>query len=206
MSITFRKGFKPVILVTGCSSGIGIALAELLKNKTEYRVVITARSSSIKILKDKFKEDDRFWIRSLDVTNPRESLWFEVKPLGINVSMVQPGFVRSKSFLNVKYSEQSRPKSDEDELYRDYYKYMTPFIERLMGLSLTSANDVAKRIFKVIQTENPPLWIPATIDAYFFYYLRRLVPRRILSVILYSALPNVRKWAKAYTNRRKSNF
>lgn len=289
----------PVILVTGCGSGIGLALAEILYKKTNYRVVITARENSIASLKSKFIENDRFIVRTLDVTNESqrteliqeisnlwlgvnilinnagvsyravvehmsvdeeqhqfatnyfgpvgliravlphmrrlgrgkiinvssvsgmlamptmgsysaskyaleglsEALWYEVKPLGINVSLIQPGFVRSKSFLNVKYSILSGPQNDVEGLYADYYQYMTPFIEKLMKLSLTSPHDVAARIVKVIEKRNPPLWIPATIDAMIFYYLRRFVPRTILLKLLFSALPKARIWARKYTNR-----
>ncbi len=292
---------KPVILVTGCSSGIGLALAELLEQQTQYRVVITARSKSLEVLRSKFRESDRFWIRPLDVTsetdrnrlleeiNSRwtgvnvlvnnagvsyravvehmsaaeeldqfdanyfgpvalirgvlpsmrkigrgkiinvssvsgmlamptmgsysaskyalegisEALWYEVRPLGINVSLIQPGFVRSKSFMNVKYSTQSGPEHPSTGLYADYYLHMTPFIERLMGLSLTTPQAVARRILKTIQRKNPPLWIPATYDAEVFYYLRRFVPRRLLLEFLFATLPRVRSWAKAYTKKRQ---
>jgi short-subunit dehydrogenase len=294
--------FKPVILVTGCSSGIGLALASLLYTQTQYRVIVTARSKSIKILLDRFIETERFIIRPLDVTieseritliqeiekkwdsvnilinnaglsyravlehmsdseekdqfntnyfgpvaliravlpkmrssgrgkiinvssvsgmlamptmssysaskyaleGMSEALWFEVRPLGINVSLIQPGFVQSKSFQNVKYSSQSGPEHGIEGLYADYYQHMTPFIERLMGYSLTTPASVAKKILKVIRQRNPPLWIPATLDAKIFYYLRRFVPRRILLELLFATLPRVKQWAKKYTRKQKS--
>lgn len=296
-----QRLFKPVILVTGCSSGIGLALAKLLNQHPMYRVIITSREDSLPILKEKFTESDHFLIRPLDITLEKErtkliaeitekwqgvdilinnagvsyraviehmnyeeerhqfevnyfgpleliravlphmrqvgrgkiinvssvsgmlamptmgsysaskyaleglseSLWYEVKPLGINVSLIQPGFIRSKSFLKVKYTDKSSPGNDADGLYSDYYQNMTPFIERLMGLSLTTPHDVARRILRVIRKEKPPLWIPVTIDALFFYYLRRFVPRRFLLMFLFAALPRVRRWALRHTNRRQ---
>jgi len=293
--------FQPVILVTGCSSGIGLALAELLYSIPYYRVIITARASSVEKLKLKFKENENFLIRTLDVTieaervelvreiedkwegvnvlvnnagvsyravvehmnaeeeqhqfdtnyfgpvgliravlphmrklgrgkiinvssvsgmlamptmgsysaskyaleGISEALWYEVRPLGINVSLIQPGFVRSKSFLNVKFSEKSAPEHGIEGLYADYYLYMTPFIQRLMGFSYTTPESVAKKILKVIRQPNPPLWIPATIDAKIFYYLRRFVPRKILLELLFATLPKVRQWAKKYSNKHE---
>jgi len=277
-----------------------MALAELFYKLENYRVVVTARASSLSVLNQKFTPTDRFLIRSLDITQEKErtqliaeitekwsgvdilinnagisyravvehmsdaeeqhqfatnyfgpvgliravlphmrkvgrgkiinvssvsgmlamptmgsysaskyaleglseALWYEVRPLGINVSLIQPGFIRSKSFLKVKYTEKSSPQIDFQGLYSDYYQNMTPFIERLMGLSLTTPQDVAARILKVIKKEKPPLWIPATVDAMFFYYLRRFVPRRFLMMLLFAGLPRVRKWASLHTNRR----
>lgn len=132
-----------------------------------------------------------------------ESLWYEVRPLGINVSLIQPGFVHSKSFLNVRYSLKSGPEHGIEGLYADYYQHMTPFIERLMKLSMTNPDDVARRILKTIKQKNPPLWIPATLDAKIFYYLRRFIPRKFLLEFLFATLPRVRHWAKTYTNRQK---
>ncbi len=296
------SSFKPVVLVTGCSSGVGFALAELLFTQNQYRIIITARSQSIAKLKEKFKESDRFWIRELDVISDEsrkvllneinekwdgvnilinnagisyrsvfehmteidehlqmntnylgpaclirmvipkmrekgrgkiisvssvsgmlamptmasysaskyalegmsEALWYETRPLGINVSLIQPGFIKSKSFKNVYYTEKSHPKNGFGGIYGDYYASMTPFVEKLMNLSLTCPVAIAKLTLKVIQTENPPLWIPATIDATLFYYLRRLIPRRFFLPILFALLPNASTWGKKYTKRRQS--
>ncbi len=287
--------------MTGCASGVGLALAELLYEIPHYRVVATSRVESLHVLKNRFQETDRFMVRQMDVTNSQEreellseisdkwsgvnilinnagisyrsvvehmtdkdeeiqfatnyfapvslsrmvipymrilgrgkiinvssvsgmvamptmssysaskyalegfseSLWYELKPLGIDVSLIQPGFINSKSFMKVRYSAKSRPGSDQfDGLYADYYNNMTPFIDKLMRMSLTTPHQVAKKILKVIQTVNPPLWIAATPDAWIFYYLRRMIPRRILLPLLFWALPNARSWGRGYSNRR----
>jgi NAD(P)-dependent dehydrogenase (short-subunit alcohol dehydrogenase family) len=294
---------KPVILVTGCASGIGLALARLLLKQPRYRVVVTARAKSVEKLKKEFEgyiDEDRFIIRVLNVSddfqrrelideinnkwggvnvlvnnagisyraviehmteddeikqmatnylgpmglirlvlpNMRlrgrgkiinvssvsgmlsmptmgsysaskhalegacESLWYEAKPYGIDVCLVQPGFIHSKSFRNVYYTEMSDPKAAETSVYKEYYKNMTPFIEKMMDLSPTTSLKVAKTILKAIKRSNPPLWIPATWDAWIFYYVRKLLPRRLLLPILFLCLPNARHWAKEYTNKR----
>lgn len=296
-----KTTFKPVMLVTGCGSGIGLALADLLYLKKEYRVVITARHHSLEFLKQRFVESDRFWALSLDVTDPEnrieviheiearwgsvnvlinnagvsyravmehmteadeqrqmatnylgpvglirlvlpkmrevgrgkiinvssvsgmlamptmssysaskhaldgasEALWYETKPLGIDVSLIQPGFIRSNSFENVVYTHDAKLAENHGGPYSDYYLNMGPFIRKLMRLSRTSPESVARQILKVIQTENPPLWIPATLDAVLFYYIRRLLPRRLLLPVLLMALPNSKKWGRFYSRSRK---
>ena len=60
--------FKPVVLITGCASGIGLALAEMMEHQEGYRVVLTARANSLPVLQAKFKESDRLILRPLDVT------------------------------------------------------------------------------------------------------------------------------------------
>ena len=293
--------YKPVVLLTGCSSGIGLALAQLLYHSYEYRVVVTCRRQSFDTLKEKFAETDRFIIRSLDVISEverihlveeikelwggvtilvnnagisyraviehmtehdelrqiatnylgpvglirlvlphmrelgrgkiinvssvsgmlamptmasysaskyalegfSEALWYEAKPLGISVTLVQPGFIHSNSFRNIYHTPLSAPEKSFTGPYSDYYRNMAPFIEKLMGLSQTTPEKVAKLVLRVIRTENPPLWWPATLDATLFYYLRRLLPRRLFLPILFAALPGARRWGDGYSHRRR---
>ena len=295
-----QQTYKPVILVTGCGSGVGLALSKFLYQIESYRVVITARPHSLEFLQKTFKESDRFLIRALDITSEAnrsavvaevfkkwgainilvnnagisyrsvvehmteadefrqmstnylgpvgliravlphmrnrgrgkiinvssvsgmlamptmasysaskyalegmsEALWYEARPLGISVSLVQPGFINSESFRKVNYSEFSAPDARTGP-YVDYYEKMEPFIERLMHKSITTPESIARLIVKLIRTEKPPLWVPATLDAFVFYYLRRLVPRRILLPILFWALPGARRWAADYSQKRQ---
>lgn len=292
--------FRPTILVTGCSSGLGLAMAELLYTQMQYRVVVTSRAESIDRLKERFHEDSRFWILPLDVTvesdrvrvisqieqawggvdilinnagvsyrsvvehmteadedrqmntnyrgpmglirlvlpymrktgrgkiinissvsgmlamptmasysaskyaleGASEALWYEMKPLGINVSLIQPGFIRSKSFEKVFQPEAAVLAQENSQAYSDYYKNMTPFISKLMGHSLSTPESIAKLVLRTIQTENPALWIAATLDAVVFYYMRRLIPRRWLLPILLGLLPNSSSWGQQYSKKR----
>lgn len=293
--------YQPIILVTGASSGVGRALAELFYKLPQYRTVVTARRFSLAYLRKNFEENDHFKIVELDVIDPKsrtkclnvireawgdvdiminnagisyrsvvehmteadehlqmgtnyfgpmamirdviasmrekgrgkiinvssvsgmlamptmasysaskhalegasEALWYEMKPFGINVSLIQPGFIHSNSFQNVYYSEKSQPENQKHgEEYSDYYQYMGPFVEKLMKLSWTTPEVVAKKILWVVQKENPPLWVPATPDAILFYFLRRVIPRRWLMPILFFFLPMSKHWAFRHTLRR----
>jgi len=131
-----------------------------------------------------------------------ESLWYEAKPYGIDICLIQPGFIHSKSFKNVYYTELSKPEAAAESVYQEYYKNMTPFVEKLMDLSPTTSQSVAKQILKVIKRSDPPLWIPVTWDAMIFHYIRKIMPRRLLLPFLFLCLPNARNWAKSYTNKR----
>lgn len=292
--------FKPVILVTGCSSGIGYATAKLLYHCHEYRVIATTRENKLANLRSELPETDRFVIRALDVTKDNEraniiataeklwggvdvlinnagisyraviehmtdadeerqmatnyfgpmglirhclphmrktgrgkiinissvagmlamptmsaysaskfalegaseSLWYEMRPFGVRICLVQPGFIHSPSFQNVYHTPLSDPARNWEGPYCDFYKNMTPFVAKMMNMSLTTPEKVAQQILKAIKAENPPLWIPATLDATVFYYIRRLLPRRVVLPFLYWCLPGARKWAQGYSNRR----
>lgn len=291
---------RPVILITGCGSGIGLALADLLYLYDQYRVCITARGRSLEFLKGAFVENKNFIIRPLDVTSAEqrqalveevsqkwggvnvlvnnagisyrsvvehmdekdemsqlmtnylapmaltrlvlpfmrrkgrgkiinvssvsgmlamptmasysaskyalegasEALWYEMRPLGVNVTLVQPGFIRSNSFQRVYYSDASRKAEKEGGEYSDYYRNMAPFVGKMMNSTYATPDTVAQKIINVIQKPNPPLRVLATLDALLFYYIRRWTPRRLLQPFLFSVLPNAPSWGKSYSNAR----
>lgn len=297
----FRTSYRPVVLVTGCASGIGLALARFLARHYDYRVVLTAREKSLDKLREEFQESERLWLRALDVTSAKsreilfeeidrvwggvnvlvnnagisyrsvvehmteadetlqmatnyfgpmgmirlalpsmrakgrgkiinvssvsgmlamptmasysaskyalegasEALWYETKPFGIDVVLIQPGFVHSNSFQNVYFTDKSNPRVAQEGPYSDYYHHMAPFIERMMKWAPTTPEQIAKSIYRVIREENPPLWVPVTYDASLFYYLRRLLPRRILLPFLFACLPQARTWGQNHSRRRK---
>jgi short-subunit dehydrogenase len=284
----------PVVLLTGASTGIGLALAHKLAAWPSGRIVLTARATSLARLKQQgLRESDRIWLRALDVTDvgqrhhvideigdrlggvdilinnagivfrsvtehidetetltqlntnylgpmdlirialPRmrekgygriinissvsgmmamptmgsysgskfalegatESLWYEMKPWGVRITLVQPGFTHSNSFQNVILSKLARTAiEDPSDPYYVVYRSMAPFIERLMSLARATPEDIAERVLATLQKKNPRLRVFATIDARFFYILRRTLPRKVFHALLYRALPKIRHW------------
>lgn len=293
-----------MILITGCSSGIGLELAKIFSSIPEYRVIITARPSSILKLRQIFTESENLRIYELDIADDHsrksvvarichewegvdilinnagisyrsviehmtskdeslqmatnyfgpmsliravlpnmrqkgrgkiinvssvsgmiamptmssysaskaalegasEALWYEMRPFGIDVSLIQPGFIHSESFNNVIYTTKGRESESSVDEYSQFYKSMKPFVAKLMGLSRTSARSIAELILLVVQAERPPLWVPAGLGAEFFYYLRRLMPRRFLHPLLYYFLPGVKSWGRGFSRKRKTSF
>lgn len=283
-----------VVLLTGASTGLGLEIAKLLlQNLDQYHLIFTARESSIpRFAEHGIKENERVWIRALDITDrlqrrsvvseaeklggidilinnagfayraviehvteenrlvqleinfraplaltrlvlPRmrakrsgkiinissvggmmamptmgiysaskfalegatESLWYEVRPWNIRVSLIQPGFIHSESFQRVKYTEWSKYSAAEaKDPYHEHYANMSPFIEKLMKLSRATPSRVARIVVKTIQKDDPPLRVPATPDALLFSVLRRFLPRRWYHELLYRCLPGIKKW------------
>ncbi|MES2803352.1 MAG: SDR family NAD(P)-dependent oxidoreductase [Bdellovibrionota bacterium] len=291
------QDYKPVILLTGGSSEIGVATAKLLTSHPEYRIVITARE--LTNLSAQIVENDQVWLMPLDIVSEKsrseavekifsrwgrvdiyintsdicyrssleetkdqddllhmqknylgpvslirmllpkmrkngkgkiinissvsgllafptmssysaskyalegamESLWYELRPFGIDVALVQPGFIHSAQHSRIKFSDKTK---NEDHPYDDMYKSMIPFIANLKNRSLSTPQTIAELTYNVIRTERPPLWVPASFDAEFFYYFKRWFPRRVFLPFFYWLLPDSKHWGHRVTRKHNS--
>jgi hypothetical protein len=118
-----------------------------------------------------------------------EALWYEVKPFGIDITCVQPGFINSIAFQKV-----FKPQKGQSNSYLSHYKYMAKFVEKMMTKTPTTSQKVAQKIVKVVNAKNPPLRVAGSFDAWLFYLIRRFLPRSIYHPILYRTLPGISKW------------
>lgn len=126
-----------------------------------------------------------------------ESLWYEVRPWNIRVSLVQPGFIHSASFLNTRFTEMSRRAADDGGApYHAEYVEMERLIGRLMMRTGARPERVAEAIVRTMKEGRPPLRVPGTWDAHLFAWLRRLLPRQLYHWVLYRSLPHVRAWGE----------
>lgn len=283
---------KPVVLITGCSSGLGLALAKHLVTLKKYRLIISARDQSIHKIKEFFDEDQDLMILELDMTQniqinrvvsevvknwgsidvvvnnagicfrsvvehmdpeseaiqlqtnylgpmsliravlplmrekqqgkiinissvsglmsmptmssysaskhalegATESLWYEAKPYGIQVCLIEPGFIHSDSFKNVVMSKKADLSQRLNGPHSEYYYSMEPLVEKLMRLAAATPESIAVKIEKIIQHRNPPLRVQVTLDAQIFYFLRRWLPARLFHHVMYYLLPGSQAW------------
>ena len=126
-----------------------------------------------------------------------ESLWYEVLPWNIRVTLVEPGFIRSESFQNTRHTERSeRAASEPGDPYHAHYNSMGRLIERLMTRSSSPPERVADVILNVMHRKRPPLRVSGTRDAHFFYLLRRFLPRSLYHAVLYHGLPEIATWGQ----------
>ncbi len=126
-----------------------------------------------------------------------EALWYELKPWNVNVTLVQPGFVRSTSYQRVIWStEAARAKEDTRDAYHNYYSNMEQFIGKLMSNAISTPEKVAQTVINLIDNPNPPLRLPVSADAHFFSWFRRVLPRRLYHWMLFRNLPGIKTWGK----------
>lgn len=293
---------NPVVIVTGCSSGIGFELAKLLYKNPDYNAVITCRERSMSALQAVFSDNERFMVRELDVTKDEniysliheiqdlwgrvdvvvnnaavcyravvehmdfeseqiqlrtnylgpmslirsvlplmreqrsghiinissvsgmlamptmgsysaskhalegatEALWYEAKPVGIKVNLLQLGFINSDAVKNVVLAPKARMSTQLSGPHSEYYKSMVPMIETLMKYSFNSSATIAEKIMAIIRRPKSHLRVPLTIDAVFFGILKKIIPSLILQRILYMMLPNSRGWGGRWSVAKTS--
>lgn len=134
-----------------------------------------------------------------------ESLYYEVKPWNIFVTLVQPGFINSDGFTKVPYTEESLISyQDKTAPYHNHYVHMSKLITRLMQRSPSTPDTVAKRIYKVMCHRSPPLRVTGTLDAFVFDMFRRVMPTRLYHWILYRSLPKVNTWGTEGEDSREN--
>ena len=124
-----------------------------------------------------------------------ESLWYEMKPWGIRVTLVVPGFINSLGPLNTTGTDGSRTSEGwSGEAYFQQYKGMNSLIDYSMKATFATNETIAKQIAKLLVTKNPPLRVNVTLDAKLFFWLRKILPPTMYHFILYKLLPNISKW------------
>lgn len=129
-----------------------------------------------------------------------EALWYETRPYGVKVSLVQPGFIRSDSFQHVVLSRKAQLSAKLHGPHSEYYESMGPFIEKLMGLSMVRPEPIARTIIKILKSKNPPLRKAVTPDAILFRWLRWFLPPFLFHRVMFNLLPGSRRWG---TGRRR---
>lgn len=119
-----------------------------------------------------------------------ESLWYECLPYGIRVSLIQPGFALSGALRHVSWSAAARERIRRDPAHGSAYEAFEHFVKHLYRRFGTDEEAVVRTILKALESRTPRLRYPATADARFFFWVRRLLPRALYHRILYHGLPS----------------
>lgn len=124
-----------------------------------------------------------------------EALWYEMRPFGVRVTLIQPGFIHSDAFRKVRLPRRLANGASAAP-YEAYYRNMTRFVTWLMEHALATNDSVAAVTLRQIRKRRPPLRVQATLDAWIFNALRRFLPRRVYHPLLYRLLPGIGTWGR----------
>lgn len=167
-----------------------LALPAMRKNKKGHIINISSVSGMMAMPTMGLYSASKFALEGLT-----ESLWHEVKPWNIKVSLIQPGFIRSKAFSKVPWTRRAHIVNKNTQCpYHQHYNSMSTFIEKIMSRVLAKPESVAKKIYKVMLQKKPPLRKTVTIDATLFTLMKRVLPSRFYLWFLHKSLPNIKNW------------
>lgn len=134
-----------------------------------------------------------------------EALWYEMKPWGIKVTLVVPGFINSEGYLNTRDTLGCRNSTtNRESAYYEHYRGMKALIRQGMTHCWATNESVAHKIVKLIESKNAPLRINVTLEASLLFWMRKLLPPTAYHFVLYRLLPNIRRWGKDKVRRRIS--
>lgn len=292
------RGARPanVVLLTGASVGVGLAIARLLGGRDGVHLVLAARAQSLsRFAEEGIVEGERVWLRTLDVTDaaqrrsvvqeideelggvdtlinnagityrtvaeyateaelthqmavnyegpmalaalvlPRmrerrsgrilqissaggvvamptmglysaskfaleaasEAMHYELRPFGVQVTLVLPGFINSRGYEKSVVGKLSRRAiGDPNDPYHSHFTHMDRLIGRLMRLTRSSPESIAKTVVRTMARRRAPLRVLATWDAKLLWWLRRFLPQPIYVWLTYWTLPGIRTWAR----------
>lgn len=111
-----------------------------------------------------------------------ESLHYELQPQGVQVALVEPGGFRTNFAQNIEWPSSAMPISEsygqQLERFRDF------FMARMRSGKGANPNAVAEAVLRLVRAANMPLRTRVGADAEGLYYLRRMLPQRLVDVIL----------------------
>jgi hypothetical protein len=124
-----------------------------------------------------------------------EALYYEVRPWGIRVTLIQPGFINSDGHEKVAFTDRAMASlAHPEDPYHAHYTHMQGFVGRLMRTVGQSPRHVAHQVVRAINRRHPPLRMAGTCDAWAFGAMRRFLPRPVYHAVLYRGLPGISKW------------
>jgi hypothetical protein len=126
-----------------------------------------------------------------------EAMHYELRPFGVQVTLVLPGFINSRGYEKSVVGKLSRRAiGDPNDPYHSHFTHMDRLIGRLMRLTRSSPESIAKTVVRTMARRRAPLRVLATWDAKLLWWLRRFLPQPIYVWLTYWTLPGIRTWAR----------
>jgi hypothetical protein len=121
-----------------------------------------------------------------------------MKPWGISITLIVPGFINSEGYLNTSMTEQSeRGSKDPGSAYFEHYRGMSVLIAQSMQRVQATNETIAQKIAEILHLRHPPLRIHITFEALLFYWIRKVLPPTLYHWVVYQFLPDIQLWGRA---------
>jgi short-subunit dehydrogenase len=124
-----------------------------------------------------------------------EAMHYELRPFGVQVSLVLPGFVNSPGYKKSVVGRLSRNAMKRStDPYHAHFKHMDRMIGRMMRLTRATPESVARRVVETVHRRKAPLRVLGTWDARLLWWFRRFTPQFAYVWLTYHMLPGIRYW------------
>ena len=106
-----------------------------------------------------------------------ESLWMEVRPLGLHVSVIEPGNVLTPHFT-VHRGRAAAATNPRSPYYRWFVRH-EQLVDKILRARWITPGDVARTVHAALTVKRPRLRYPVGRGARIVIFLRRIVPPRL---------------------------
>ncbi|MEO7273523.1 MAG: SDR family NAD(P)-dependent oxidoreductase [Vicinamibacterales bacterium] len=112
-----------------------------------------------------------------------ESLWMEVRPFGIYVSVIEPGMVLTPHFTT--HRGRAAAATHTTSPYYEWFARHEQMVDNILKAGRITPGDVARRIHAAVTDHRPRLRYPVGAGARVVISLRRLLPQRVFERVYF---------------------
>ena len=117
-----------------------------------------------------------------------EALYYELRPHGVQVALVEPGAYRTEFSTNQIYGERTE---DDNSKYRNQFKSFKRYRQRRSSGPGKSISSVIEAVVKLAEADRMPMRVRCGKDAKLAYLVKRLFPSSIQRAIMSKTYDNM---------------
>lgn len=115
-----------------------------------------------------------------------ESLWMEVRPFGIQVSLIEPGLVMTPHFT--AHRGRAAAATDPRSAYFQWFARHEQLVDNILRARWISPADVARTVHRALTDRRPRLRYPVGRGARSVIFLRRVLPQRLFERLYFGRI------------------
>jgi NAD(P)-dependent dehydrogenase (short-subunit alcohol dehydrogenase family) len=124
-----------------------------------------------------------------------ESLYYEVKPFGIRICLIEPGSYRTKIFFeNRRVAARA---SDPSSPYFSFTEKLKTIVDETVAQDRKDPEEIAALVERLINSSNPPFRNIPDMRSRILFTLRRFLPWPVFSGMVYRAIRSCRNSSRS---------